>query len=232
MGNLNQSPPPLPPQLPQPQQNQTQNNNDFDSQLNRYTTTNKKDKIPKWIIALICFGVLFTIYFMIRSSSNTENHINNATKEWHEKALKDSVHLSNGYYSADSMESLEIFVERYHELELMAIQNAPKEVTDTAIIKSANLNANKAFGILTDSISNYRNQFTKILKNKLWLDNIKVKTQDNGKTLWLIGGYFASNRKITEFQNEMEPMFKALGYKRICYKWADISSAEYTYYDL
>ena len=74
--------------------------------------------------------------------------------------------------------------------------------------------------------------YTTILKDKLWLDNIKVKTENGGKTLWLIGVPFANNRYIAEFHNGMKPMFKALGYKRIYYKWVDVSSAEYNYFDL
>jgi hypothetical protein len=158
--------------------------------------------------------------------------LNKKTQEWKDKAIEDSTHLANGYYSAVAMSDFEVFIKRYHQLELMAVQQHPKEVTDSAVIRMGNRNANAAMDMLIDSITVYRNMYTQILKDKLWLDNIKVKTENGGKNLWLIGGLFASNRYIAEFHNGMKPMFKALGYKRIYYKWVDVSSAEYTYYDL
>ena len=247
----NQIPPQLPPEAPQqvppqmPQQNiqyQPQYQQQYQPrpqyQPNPYPP---KKKIPTGVKvifvlgALLIFVVLMSAIFSDGNSNDTTGGVtslNDATKKWKNKAFDDSLHISNGYFSASAMSDFETFIKRYHELELMAVQHAPNEVQDSTIIKSGNRNANDAMAMLTDSITVYRNQYTKVIEKKLWPDKIKVKTQNGGKTLWLIGGLFANNRNIMEFQKASEPMFKALGYKRICYKWADISSAEYTYYDL
>lgn len=239
-----QVPPQIPSQQPQLQptpeyQQQTQHEQNINKSLFFSNLSLKQKKTKKrdmfLIVLAIILGVGFTLFFMLNVNKNQQSttvNTNAKTKSWYNKAIEDSTHLANGYFSTSVMNDFDTFIKRYNELEIMSIQSHPKEVTDSSIIRFGNRNANMALAILSDSNTVYRNKFTKILEKKLWVDNIKVKTQNNGKTLWLIGGYFASNRNILEFQKASEPMFKSLEYKRICYKWADISSAEYTYYDL
>jgi len=239
----NQTPPQLPPKAPQqmppqlpPQQPQYQQ----PYQPYPFNQLPKKgmSTLAKVLIGIGAFFVFIIVMSLIFGDDTTTEtagisaNLNEATKKWKDKAIEDSTHLANGYYSAVAMSDFEVFIKRYHQLELMAVQQHPKEVTDSTVIRMGNRNANAAMDMLIDSITVYRNMYTQILKDKLWLDNIKVKTENGGKNLWLIGGLFASNRYIAEFHNGMKPMFKALGYKRIYYKWVDVSSAEYTYYDL
>ena len=245
----NQQPPQLPPQLPpqapkqmrpqmpprQPQYQQPRN-----QQYNQINHPPKKGiptlaKIIIGICAFFGFIVVITMIFgddTTTKKSGISDNLNETTKKWKDKAIEDSTHIADGYYAASAMSDFETFVKKYHELELMAIQQHPKEVTDSAVIIMGNKNANNAMGMLIDSTTVYRNMYTKILKDKLWLDNITVRPENGGKNLWLIGGLFASNRNIAEFHDGMKPMFKALGYKRIYYKWVDVSSAEYVYYDI
>ena len=238
-----QMPPQLPPQAPQqmppqmppqpPQYHQPYQPYPFNQppQKGMSTLTKVLIGIGAFFAFIIIMGLIFADD-TTTEKSGISTDLNEATKKWKDKAIEDSTHIANGYYAATAMSDFETFIKRYHQLELMSIQQHPKEVTDSAVIKMGNKNANDAMGMLIDSTTVYRNMYTKILKNKLWLDNIKVRSENGGKNLWLIGGLFASNRYIAEFHNGMEPLFKALGYKRIYYKWDDISSTEYTYYDL
>lgn len=244
----NQIPPPLPPDTP-PQlpldTSQYQPQQRYQQPRYRHNLYQPKQKVPKVIKILIGIGAFFilaTIFgvfhsiFLEKNNKSTEKSgiasLNDATIKWREKAVLDSTNIADGYFSASSFFDYEEFTNKFHELQLIAVQHVPNEVTDSTIIRLANQNANKASNLLADSINVYREQYTKVLKDELWLDNIKVKTQNGGKTLWLIGADFASNRNILEFHKASRGMFIALGYKRICYKWADISSIEYTYFDL
>lgn len=231
----NQIPPQLPPEAPQqvpPQMPQYQPNPNW----NNPKPPKKGASVWKiLLIILACFiglGIIATMCDDNKNGLSSNSNLDEKTSKWQEIAIKDSTNLNNGYFSTSQMSDFDTFVKRFKELEIISLKHTPKEVTDSSVIKFVNRNSYNALGMLNDSITNYRNQYTKILEDKLWPDNIKVKTQNGGKTLWLIGGFFANNRNILEFQKASEPMFKALGYKRICYKWADISSAEYTYYDL
>lgn len=245
--NNNQSPPQLPPKAPKqvPPQLPPETPHQVPQQQYQpmYNPFIKHKDIPtvlKVIIGIVAFlGIAFIVNAIFGDDKSNNDELADissaqidANQKWKVKAIEDSIHINNGYFAASAMYNSETFVKKFHELELLAIQQNPKDVTDSTIIKAGNRNANNAAGMLNDSSTVYRNQFTKVLKDKLWIDNIKVKTTNNGKTLWLIGGLFASNRNIAEFHNGMKSMFTTLGYKRICYKWVDVSSAEYTYYDL
>ena len=230
-------------QQPYQQQYQQPYQQPYQQQYQQPYQFNKPPKkgIPTIVKVLIGIGIFFVLCFIVGAilgGGNTNNTSNvaaeqtEATQKWKDKAIKDSTHIANGYYAASAMSDIETFIKKYHELELMAIQQPQSVIIDSTVIIMGNKNANNAMAMLTDSATVYRNKYTKLLKDKLWLDNITVRTENGGKTLWLIGGIFASNRNISDFQNRSESMFKALGYKRICYKWIDVSSAEYTYFDL
>lgn len=226
-----QAPQQLPPQMPQqqPQYQQPYQQYPFNQQPKKGMSTLVKVLIG--IGAFFAFCVIVSLFWGNDKTAVSAKQ-NEATQKWKDKAIEDSTQIANGYYAASAMSDFETFINRYHQLELMSLQHHPKEVTDSAVIRMGNKNTNDAMGILIDSATVYRNTYTKIIKDKLWLDNIKVRAENDGKNLWLIGGMFANNRNIAEFHEGMKPMFKALGYKRIYYKWADISYAEYTYFDL
>lgn len=78
----------------------------------------------------------------------------------------------------------------------------------------------------------YRKQFAKIMDDKLWEENIDVNITDtNNSTIWFIGGYFASNKNIKKFQEQIQDEVRLFGFKKTCYKWIKHTD-EYTYYDL
>ena len=234
---------PYQPQYQQPQYQQPYQQQPYQQQYQQPYQFNKPPKkgIPTIVKVLIGIGVFFVLCIIAGTSlggDNTNNTSNvaaeqtEATQKWKDKAIKVSTHIANGYYAASAMSDFETFIKKYHELELMAIQQPQSVIVDSTVIIMGNKNANNAMAMLTDSATVYRNMYTKLLKDKLWLDNIKVRAENGGKNLWLIGGLFASNRNVAEFHDGMKSMFKALGYKRIYYKWVDVSSAEYVYYDL
>lgn len=83
--------------------------------------------------------------------------------------------------------------------------------------------------IMDEAKPKLRKRYIKTLGDKLWEDDIKVK--GNGKTITFIGGVFAANRNIKDFEDKIEDTLKKLGFKRVIYKWVD-ADVEYTYYDL
>lgn len=77
-----------------------------------------------------------------------------------------------------------------------------------------------------------RKQYVSIIKDKLWENDIDVKTTNGGKDIWFIGGIFAAHKNIKDFEAQTEENLKALGFHRAYYRWVDSDLAEYTYYDL
>ncbi len=77
-----------------------------------------------------------------------------------------------------------------------------------------------------------RKQYVSIIKDKLWENDIDVKTTNGGKDIWFIGAIFAAHKNIKDFEAQTEENLKALGFHRAYYRWVDSDLAEYTYYDL
>ena len=75
-----------------------------------------------------------------------------------------------------------------------------------------------------------RANYAKILKNKLWEEDIEVQNFGSGNTtLQFTGGIFASNKNKQDFQTSLFQTFKDFRFKRINYKWYEYDD-EYTYY--
>lgn len=81
----------------------------------------------------------------------------------------------------------------------------------------------KTFPILRDS-------WLKISKEKLWENNIKV-VRISSTSIMFVGGTFANNMNIKNFQAGIIELLMNLRFKRISYKWVDLD-VEYTYYKL
>ncbi|MFK5958715.1 MAG: hypothetical protein QM495_07585 [Lutibacter sp.] len=77
-----------------------------------------------------------------------------------------------------------------------------------------------------------RANYAKILKNKLWEENIEVKSFGSRKTtLQFTGGIFASNKNKKDFQTTLSQTFRDFRFKRVNYKWYEYDD-EYTYYTI
>lgn len=77
-----------------------------------------------------------------------------------------------------------------------------------------------------------RANYAKILKNKLWEENIEVQNFGSRKTtLQFTGGLFAYNKNKKEFQTTLSQTFSDFRFKRINYKWYEYDD-EYTYYTI
>ena len=224
----------IPPQQPQYQQPQYAQNQNWNNPIPPKKGLSTGAKIGIGIAAFFVFCVIMSLIFgdkdSLKNAANGKN--DETTAKWEKIAIEDSTKLENGYFSISNMQNANDFNKKFIELQALGFKHTPKEVTDSSIITFVNRNAFKAQNMFDDSLTIYRNQFTKILENDFWEDNIKIKTQNGGKVIWFIGGLFANNKNIKDFQEKMGPKLKELGYTRACYKWADISSAEYTYYDL
>jgi hypothetical protein len=114
----------------------------------------------------------------------------------------------------------------------------------TKFIKDAEKHTNKEINRLGQSLKSkvislqkaefpkMRKSYGDIIKQKLWVENIKVKAIDNGySTLEFEGGIFASNKNKQDFQNTLSEILNLLRFKRINYKWYEYDD-EYTYYSL
>jgi len=77
-----------------------------------------------------------------------------------------------------------------------------------------------------------RANYAKILKNKLWAENIEVQNfGSSNTTLQFTGGIFASNKNKQDFQTTLSQTFRDFRFKRINYKWYEYDD-EYTYYTI
>lgn len=77
-----------------------------------------------------------------------------------------------------------------------------------------------------------RKEIAKVMKEKLWEENIEVKCFGNGNaTLDFVGGSFASNKIIKQTQETLSEMMNMYRFKRTQYRWIP-SADEYTYYSI
>jgi len=77
-----------------------------------------------------------------------------------------------------------------------------------------------------------RKEIAKVMKEKLWEENIEVKCFGNGNsTLDFVGGSFASNKIIKQTQETLSEMLNMYRFKRTQYRWIP-SADEYTYYSI
>lgn len=77
-----------------------------------------------------------------------------------------------------------------------------------------------------------RANYAKVLKNKLWEEDIKVQNFGSRKTtLQFTGGIFASNKNKKDFQTTLSQTFRDFRFKRVNYKWYEYDD-EYTYYTI
>ncbi|MDO8930074.1 MAG: hypothetical protein Q7W54_13950 [Bacteroidota bacterium] len=90
----------------------------------------------------------------------------------------------------------------------------------------------KVISLQKSEFPKLRKNYGEVLNQKLWTENIKVRTKDTGyTTLEFEGGIFASNKNKQDTQNTLSEILNLLRFKRINYKWYEYDD-EYTYYSL
>ena len=75
---------------------------------------------------------------------------------------------------------------------------------------------------------NMRKLYAEFAANKLWEQDIEVKSSGPGNsTLTFIGGTFAANKNKQDWQEAFSSVFRKLRYKRIFYKWYSYDNGIY-----
>lgn len=141
----------------------------------------------------------------------------------------DSIALSKGDYyklsSSPTMSEIDELLKKHNHIELSGGANNPEREKTLEYVKAEE---KKQWAKAVPSI---RKAYVKIIKDKLWLDNIDVFDSNGGTTIWFVGGTFASNRNIQSHYEGNRTKLKQLEFKHVCYKWIKHAD-EYTSYDL
>jgi hypothetical protein len=105
-------------------------------------------------------------------------------------------------------------------------------IKDNEIYKLSNELKNKLISLQRKEFPKMRKNYGEVLNDKLWSENIEVKTKGNGSsTLEFIGGSFANNKNKEETQNTLREVLARLRFKRVNYLWFKYDD-EYTYYSM
>ena len=180
------------------------------------------------ILAVIAYLVLLAIVMNIWSKTDNfketvaeANAQNN--QKWTEHAVMDSTHMANGYFSADSSKSTLELAAKFEELAAITAKSDYKkdEITDSAVIMFANRNSNTALELTANLQKSYRARYAELLGKELWENNIKVHTSNGGKTITFVGGMFANNKNIADFQKKIYGNLYAYGFEKSLYKWIE-----------
>jgi hypothetical protein len=103
---------------------------------------------------------------------------------------------------------------------------------DNEINRLGNTLKTKTIALQKSEFPKLRKNYGDILKQKLWAENIKVRTKGTGNTtLEFEGGIFANNKNKQDTQQTLSEILNLLRFKRINYKWYEYDD-EYTYYTL
>lgn len=214
---MGQTPPPMPPMRPK-----------------------KKKLIWPWILlAIFVIGIIAAFLdddkaSEYKSDSATQTEL---TKEDVLSQLKDNAeYLDSVIPKAKRTTSPDMLLAYVRDVKTMA----NKVINDTAYKKFCaepdvapivEENSKKAKKILPEVMTICRRQYAKQAKDKLWEENIDVQTSNGGTTITFIGGIFANNKNIKNWQEQCGSQLKELGFKRVQYKWIP-HDPDYTYYDL
>ena len=77
-----------------------------------------------------------------------------------------------------------------------------------------------------------RENYAKVVGEKLWRNDIKVRANGTGKTyINFTGGMFAANANKEDFQKEVSEVLRMFRFKQSRYRWYE-GADEYTYWDM
>lgn len=204
-----------------------------------------KRKIPIWVWLVASF-VLFMVFSMIFGELDEREKIEESrgkvpTKEEWTADLMNELDFQSQYTDSvlkrakrtKAPQMLSGYVSDMRSIADKEITDSTyMEVYDSDEVKSLmEKNSAKARKVLPELLKIRRAEYVRQLKDKLWEENIDVKTSNGGTTIIFIGGVFAINKNIKNWETELEPALIDMGFKRVEYKWIP-SAPEYTYYDL
>lgn len=113
----------------------------------------------------------------------------------------------------------------YETIEKGRLSNDPEIVAATKELE------NKALASQKKKFPLLRKDYFTFIKNGLWEKDIDVALSGSGNTiLTFTGGWFAKNRNIKEFNENLYEMLRLLRFQKTQYRW--YKSGDITYYDL
>ena len=163
------------------------------------------------ILALIALAIAFAVMNRVTSAKYREN-----------EATIDSIFVNQ----ADSILQAASVKDFGYNLDRLLLISLGKPKAENQ--KLAAENGIRAGKLLDSKETEWRKLYVKKLKNELWEHNVEVEV--NGKTITFIGGMFANNRNIKQFQESAASTLTILGFKQVRYKW--IKHADGYQYDL
>lgn len=207
--NNGQQMPPVPPPLPQQGQ-----------PMQQYQYQQPVQKKSGGCFRYILYGILallaLVIVFVIMDHGWNSNNKKNG-------AEIDSVFIDK-VDSIQQIASVKEFGSNMERLVLISLGNSKAE--NQKLVAENGIRAGK---LLDSKETEWRKLYVEKLKNELWEHNVEVDV--SGKTITFIGGMFADNGSIKQFQESVATPLSILGFKQVRYKWIKHAD-EYTYYDL
>lgn len=183
------------------------------------------------IISLCCTGLSANSDKDL--STQNDEQLSESTES--EKALqlarKDSVDIAKGkIFDVSANASVDDILEKINVYK--AYTAVDYDTNDEVLLNIRKANALSVRKLWDAKRTSLRNQYSRAIKEKLWEDDIDVRTSNNGHDILFIGAIFAAHKNIKEFEQKIEGTLTILGYRRVSYKWVDNDYAEETYYDL
>lgn len=107
-----------------------------------------------------------------------------------------------------------------------------KESEDNEIKALGNKLKSKVSKVQIREFPNLRKQYTKIVANKMWENDIEVYANGTGKRyINFTGGIFAANKNKKDFQNQLHDILTMFRFKQARYRWYK-GEDEYTYWTI
>ena len=203
----------------------------------------KKSKIWLWVLLGVC-GLSLIVRMVDASDNSTEQakeeiSAQQVSKEEWTNRLIDDLNINDEYMDSviqraevtKSPEMLAAYVRDMNNIADKVITDSLyMDVYDTPeVFEKMEKNSKKANKILPKLKKIVRAKYVKVLSEELWEHNIYVES--SGTTITFIGGVFANNKNIKDWQAKVETGLKELGFTQVRYKWIKHAD-EYTYYDL
>ena len=178
-------------------------------------------------IILITFGVIMFLGFIL---SNEESE-NNVKKEENISIPKETIiyerletqlnvlkiiHEQNGF--TGSRTKHKTFFDYINESKKMLEESKTFQIDS---IKTKHIELSTYLTkIQKETFPKIRKEYFLDIKERMWLENIKVTSIGTGTSrLHFEGGLFASNRNKQDFQNLIDSTIKDYRFKRVYYKW-------------
>lgn len=208
---------------------------------------NKPKKKRTWlwvIIALVVFPFIVSIFTdndEKKGEPKDKIEAPKQTKEEWTASLMEDLNIQKEY-----LDSIPLRLKNTKSIDMLRgyahdVRNiANKTITDSSymdvyttpeVSKLMSDNSAKAKKIQPEVMQSWRALYVKNLGDKLWEDNIYVECPNGGTTITFIGGIFANNKNIKQWEEQIESQLADMGFKQVRYKWIK-HDTEYTYYDI